>query len=104
LILSGGLKMKKALLFLIVLAILPTQAFSADPNAAAKTKVVETKGQGVNRDEAINMALKQAVAQVKGLSLARNGAKTAITNKNAIKTRQTTLSLLLTNSRATISP
>jgi TolB-like protein len=60
--------MKKALLFLIILAIVPTQAFS-DPNTTTKTKVVETKGQGVNRDEAINMALKQAVAQVKGVAV-----------------------------------
>ena len=61
--------MKKALLFLIILALVSTQAFSADPNAATTTKVVETKGQGVNRDEAINMALKQAVAQVKGVDI-----------------------------------
>jgi TolB-like protein len=60
--------MKKALLFLIILALVPTQAFS-DPNTTTKTKVVETKGQGVNRDEAINMALKQAVAQVKGVAV-----------------------------------
>lgn len=61
--------MRKALLFLTVLALAFTPAFSADPNAAAKTKVVETKGQGVGRDEAINMALKQAVAQVKGVAV-----------------------------------
>ena len=61
--------MKKALLFLIILALVPTQAFSADPNAVTTTKIVETKGQGVNRDEAINMALKQAVAQVKGVDI-----------------------------------
>lgn len=61
--------MNKALLFLTILALASAQAFSADPNAAAKTKVVETKGQGVNRDEAINMALKQAVAQVKGVAV-----------------------------------
>jgi TolB-like protein len=61
--------MKKALLFLTILALASAQAFSADPNAATKTKVVETKGQGVNRDEAINMALKQAVAQVKGVAI-----------------------------------
>jgi TolB-like protein len=60
--------MKKALLFLIILALVPTQAFS-DPNTTTTTKVVETKGQGVNRDEAINMALKQAVAQVKGVDI-----------------------------------
>src|SRR4030042_898987 len=61
--------MKKAFLFLIILALVSTQAFSADPNAATTTKIVETKGQGVNRDEAINMALKQAVAQVKGVAV-----------------------------------
>jgi TolB-like protein len=58
--------MKKALLFLTALAILPTCAFSADSNTV---KVVETKGQGVSRDEAINMALKQAIAQVKGVKV-----------------------------------
>jgi hypothetical protein len=61
--------MRKAFLFLTVLALASMQAFSADPNAATKTKVVEVKGQGVNRDEAINMALKQAVAQVKGVDI-----------------------------------
>jgi TolB-like protein len=62
--------MKKALLFLTILALASAQAFSADPNnTTTKTKVVETKGQGVNRDEAINMALKQAVAQVKGVAI-----------------------------------
>jgi TolB-like protein len=61
--------MKKALLFLTILALASAQAFSADPNAATKTKVVETKGQGVNRDEAIDKALRQAVAQVKGVAI-----------------------------------
>ncbi len=61
--------MKKALLFVVILALVSTQGFSADPNATTTTKVVETKGQGVNRDEAINMALKQAVAQVKGVDI-----------------------------------
>jgi len=61
--------MKKAFLIAIVLVLAPTQAFSADPNAVTTTKIVETKGQGVNRDEAINMALKQAVAQVKGVDI-----------------------------------
>jgi hypothetical protein len=65
----GGPKMKKALLFVAILALAYSQGFSADPNAATTTKVVETKGQGVNRDEAINMALKQAVAQVKGVDI-----------------------------------
>jgi curli biogenesis system outer membrane secretion channel CsgG len=37
--------------------------------AETATKTVETKGHGVNRDEAINMALKQAVAQVKGVAV-----------------------------------
>ena len=60
--------MKKILLIAVVLALIPTRAFSADPNTV-KTKVVETKGQGVNKDEAINMALKQAVAQVKGVAV-----------------------------------
>jgi TolB-like protein len=57
--------MRKALLFLTVLALISTLLFAAE----TKTKVVETKGQGVNRDEAINMALKQAVAQVKGVAV-----------------------------------
>ncbi len=62
--------MKKAFLFLTILVLVSTQAFSADPNTTTtKTKVVETKGQGVNRDEAINNALKQAVAQVKGVAV-----------------------------------
>jgi TolB-like protein len=65
----GGSKMRKALLFLTILALASTQASSADPNAVTTTKIVETKGQGVNRDEAINMALKQAVAQVKGVAV-----------------------------------
>jgi hypothetical protein len=61
--------MKKALLFLTILALASAEAFSADPNAVTTTKIVETKGQGVNRDEAINMALRQAVAQVKGVDI-----------------------------------
>lgn len=61
--------MKKAFLFLTILALASAQAFSADPNAATATKVVEAKGHGVNRDEAINMALKQAIAQVKGVAV-----------------------------------
>jgi TolB-like protein len=61
--------MNKALLFLTILALASAQAFSADPNAVTTTKVVETKGQGVNRDEAINLALRQAVAQVKGVDI-----------------------------------
>src|SRR4030042_1105420 len=61
----GGPKMKKALLFVIILALVSTLLLAAE----TKTKVVETKGHGVNRDEAINMALKQAVAQVKGVAV-----------------------------------
>ncbi len=57
--------MRKALLFLTVLTLISTLLFAAE----TKTKVVETKGHGVNRDEAINMALKQAVAQVKGVAV-----------------------------------
>ncbi|MDD5064281.1 MAG: CsgG/HfaB family protein [Phycisphaerae bacterium] len=58
--------MKKALLFLTILALACPQVFSADPNT---TKTVETKGRGVSRDEAINNALRQAVAQVKGVAI-----------------------------------
>lgn len=57
--------MKKALLFITILALISTLLFAAE----TATKVVETKGHGVNRDEAINMALKQAVAQVKGVDI-----------------------------------
>jgi curli biogenesis system outer membrane secretion channel CsgG len=57
--------MKKAFLFLTILALTSTLLFAAE----TATKTVETKGQGVNRDEAINMALKQAVAQVKGVAV-----------------------------------
>ncbi|MGA1980799.1 MAG: CsgG/HfaB family protein [Sedimentisphaerales bacterium] len=57
--------MKKALLSLSVLVLTFSPLFAAE----TATKTVETKGQGVNRDEAINMALKQAVAQVKGVAV-----------------------------------
>jgi len=57
--------MKKSLLFLIILALASPLLFAAE----TKTKVVETKGQGFDRDEAINKALKQAVAQVKGVAV-----------------------------------
>lgn len=57
--------MKKALLFLIILTLVSPLLFAVETD----TKVVETKGHGVNRDEAINMALKQAVAQVKGVAI-----------------------------------
>ena len=57
--------MKKALLFLSVSALVFSPLFAVE----TATKTVETKGHGVNRDEAINMALKQAVAQVKGVAV-----------------------------------
>jgi hypothetical protein len=69
----GGSKMKKILLFLIILALVPTQVFS-DPNTTTKTTVVETKGQGVNREEAIKKALQQAVAQAKGVAISSRDA------------------------------
>jgi TolB-like protein len=68
LILSGGLKMRKVFLIAVVLALIPTMAFSADPNTV-KTKIVEAKGQGVNREEAIKKALQQAVAQARGVAV-----------------------------------
>ena len=55
--------MKKALLFLIILALASTTLFAAETN----TTVLETKGQGVNREEAIKKALQQAVAQARGV-------------------------------------
>lgn len=57
--------MRKAFLFLTVLVLVSTPLFAVE----TATKTVETKGQVVNRDEAINMALKQAVAQVKGVAV-----------------------------------
>jgi len=57
--------MKKIFLIIIVLALACPPVFADE----TKTTVIETKGQGVNRDEAINMALKQAVAQVKGVAV-----------------------------------
>ena len=56
--------MKKELLFLIVLALASPIVF-----AETKTIVRETKGQGINRDEAIKKALRQAVAQTKGVAI-----------------------------------
>ena len=49
---------------LIVLALASPQAFSD-----TKTIVRETKGQGINRDEAIKKALYQAVAQARGVKV-----------------------------------
>jgi TolB-like protein len=57
--------MKRVFLFVIISVLAFSPLFAAE----TKTKVVETKGHGVNRDEAINMALKQAVAQVKGVAV-----------------------------------
>ena len=64
--------MKKVLLIAIVLALASTQVF-ADPNTT-KTIVLETKGQGVNREEAIKKALQQAVAQAKGVAISSRDA------------------------------
>jgi curli biogenesis system outer membrane secretion channel CsgG len=61
----GGSKMRKVLLFLTVLALVSTPLLAAE----TKTTAVETKGQGVNREEAIKKALQQAVAQVKGVAV-----------------------------------
>ncbi|MBN1392726.1 MAG: hypothetical protein JW947_07980 [Sedimentisphaerales bacterium] len=57
--------MKRVFFCAIILTLVSALLFAAE----TKTKVVETKGHGVNRDEAINMALKQAVAQVKGVAV-----------------------------------
>ena len=56
--------MRKIYTFFIVVALVCPQAFSA-----TKTIVRETKGRGVNRDEAIKKALQQAVAQAKGVAI-----------------------------------
>jgi TolB-like protein len=61
----GGSKMRTIFIFLTLLVLFSTLLFAAE----TATKVVETKGHGINRDEAINMALKQAVAQVKGVAI-----------------------------------
>lgn len=61
----GGSKMKRVFLCVIILVLVFSPLFAIETT----TKTVETKGQGVNRDEAINMALKQAVAQVKGVAV-----------------------------------
>jgi len=57
--------MKKAPLFLIILALASPTLFAAETN----TTVLETKGQGVNREEAIKKALQQAVAQARGVMI-----------------------------------
>jgi TolB-like protein len=62
--------MRKALLFLTVLALVSTPLFAAE----TKTTAVETKGQGVNREEAIKKALQQAVAQAKGVAISSTDA------------------------------
>jgi len=66
----GGSKMRKALLFLTVLALVSTPLLAAE----TKTTAVETKGQGVNREEAIKKALQQAVAQAKGVAISSRDA------------------------------
>jgi hypothetical protein len=48
--------MKRVFLFVIISVLAFSPLFAAE----TKTKVVETKGHGVNRDEAINMALTTA--------------------------------------------
>jgi len=55
----------KAILFLIILALASPTLFAAETN----TTVLETKGQGVNREEAIKKALQQAVAQARGVMI-----------------------------------
>jgi len=56
--------MKKIHILLLVVALVCPKAFSA-----AKTIVSQTKGQGVTREQAIQKALYQAVAQAKGLAV-----------------------------------
>jgi len=57
--------MKKAILYLIILALACPPLFAAETN----TTVIETKGQGINREEAIKKALQQAVAQARGVMI-----------------------------------
>ncbi len=57
--------MKKVFLILIVLALASPTLFAAETN----TTVLETKGQGVNKEEAIKKALQQAVAQARGVMI-----------------------------------
>ena len=56
--------MKKIYIFLLVVALVCPKAFSAP-----KTIVRQTKGQGVTREQAIQKALYQAVAQAKGIAV-----------------------------------
>jgi len=56
--------MKKIYMFLLVAALVCPKAFSAP-----KTIVRQTKGQGVTREQAIDKALYQAVAQAKGIAV-----------------------------------
>jgi len=57
--------MKKAILYLIILALACPPLFAAETNTTA----LETKGQGINREEAIKKALQQAVAQARGVMI-----------------------------------
>ena len=56
--------MKKIYMLLLVVALVCPKAFSA-----AKTIVRQTKGQGISREEAIQKALYEAVAQAKGVAV-----------------------------------
>ena len=56
--------MKKIYILLLVVALVCPKVFSAP-----KTVVRQTKGQGVTRDQAIQKALYQAVAQAKGIAV-----------------------------------
>jgi hypothetical protein len=62
--------MKKAFLFLIILVLASPLVFAAE----TKTTAVETKGQGINREEAIKKALQQAVAQARGVAISSRDA------------------------------
>jgi len=62
--------MKLALLFLIILALASPLVFAAE----TKTIEIGTKGQGINREEAIKKALQQAVAQAKGVAISSSDA------------------------------
>ena len=56
--------MKKIYTLLLVVALVCPKGFSA-----AKTIVRQTKGQGITREQAIQKALYQAVAQAKGIAV-----------------------------------
>ncbi len=56
--------MKKIYILLFVVALVCPKGFSA-----AKTIVRQTKGQGITREQAIQKALYQAVAQAKGIAV-----------------------------------